>query len=77
MFWKAYRKYIKSEINRMRQVSVSQFKQIFFKGEEKLCSFEEIITAILTDSSIIFLIKKNLGKMRRRERMELKPYLIK
>ena len=54
MFWKAYRKYIKSEINRMRQVSVSQFKQIFFKGEKKLCPFEEIITAILTDSITIF-----------------------
>ena len=32
MFWKAYRAYIKSEINRMRQVAVSQFRQLFFKG---------------------------------------------
>ena len=33
MFWKAYRGYIKRELNRMRQVSVSQFRQLLFKGK--------------------------------------------
>ena len=33
MFWKMYRAYIKNEINRMRQVSIHQFKIAYFKGE--------------------------------------------
>ena len=33
MFWKAYRRYIKAEIARQRQVSVSQFRQLLFKGK--------------------------------------------
>lgn len=33
MFWKTYRKYIKGEINRMRQVVVSAMKSMFIKGE--------------------------------------------
>ena len=37
MFWKTYRGYIKKEINRMRHVAVSQFKQLFFKGKDNVC----------------------------------------
>ena len=33
MFWKGYRSYIKNEINRLRHVAVSQFRQLLFKGK--------------------------------------------
>ena len=33
MFWKTYHRYIKSEINRMRQVATNNFKTNFIKGE--------------------------------------------
>ena len=33
MFWKTYHRYVKSEINRMRQVSTNTFKTNFIKGE--------------------------------------------
>ena len=33
MFWKTYQGSVKKEINRLRQVSVSQFRQLFFKGK--------------------------------------------
>ena len=33
MFWKAYRGYVKHEINRLRQVSILQLKIAFIKGK--------------------------------------------
>ena len=35
MFWKTYRRYIKSEINRMRQVATNNFKTQFTRGKYK------------------------------------------
>ena len=35
MFWKTYHRYIKSEINRMRQVATNNFKTQFTRGKYK------------------------------------------
>ena len=32
MFWKTYHQYIKSEVNRMRQVATNNFKTHFTRG---------------------------------------------
>ena len=37
MFWKTYHRYIKSEINRMRQVATNNFKTNFIGGKCQLC----------------------------------------
>ena len=33
IFWKSYHRYIKSEINRMRQVATNSYKNNFNRGE--------------------------------------------
>ena len=37
MFWKAYHRYVKSEINRMRQVATNNFKTNFTRGKYQTC----------------------------------------
>ena len=58
LFWKGHRDYVKTEFNRMRQVSIKGFKDSFIKGMTTLCTNYDsscfIITTICNCNFVLF-----------------------